>query len=95
MKLLYQYLLTSIVSLSDNLLFSNMKLTASENGRPIDFEDATVIPCSFDGKKSKVCTTAQSDAFIVNTSLTFEDDGFFYADIKLMPKGYTLPQLFL
>ena len=85
---------SSVVSLSDNLLFSNMKITASENGRPIDFEDVTVIPCSFDGKKSKVCTTAQSDAFIVNTSLTFEDDGFFYADIKLMPKGYTVPQLF-
>lgn len=33
MKLLYQYLLTSIVSLSDNLLFSNMKITASENGQ--------------------------------------------------------------
>ena len=47
-----------------------------------------------DNEKAVIYATAQSEAFIVNTCTTLEFDGCATVDIKLMPRGFTVPQLF-
>ena len=47
-----------------------------------------------DNEKAVIYATAQSETFIVNTCTTLEFDGCATVDIKLMPRGFTVPQLF-
>lgn len=87
-------LFSSVVSLGDELLSSPIRLRAGENGSEIEWKDTAVFLSEESSEKAVVYATAQSDAFIVNTSAVIEYDGLATVDIKLMPKGFTVPQLF-
>ena len=87
-------LFSSVNSLNDELLSAPIRVKASENGKEIVWQDIDVFLGETDDEKATVYATAQSDAFIINTSATVEFDGCAIVDIKLMPKGYTVPQLF-
>ena len=87
-------LFSSVTSLGDELLASPIRISASENGKEIIWQDTDVFLSEANDEKAVIYATAQSDAFIVNTATTVEFDGYCTVDVKLMPKGYTVPQLF-
>lgn len=87
-------LFSSVNSLGEELLSSPIRVKASEEGKEIDWQDIDVFLGEANDEKATVYATAQSDAFIINTSATVEFDGCATVDIKLMPRGYTVPQLF-
>ncbi len=87
-------LFSSVTSLGEELLASPIRISASKNGMPIKWQDIDVFLSETTDEKAVIYATAQSDAFIVNTASVIEFDGCATVDIKLMPKGYTVPQLF-
>lgn len=87
-------LFSSVTSLGDELLSSPIRISASENGKKIDWRDVDVFLSETDESRAVIYATAQSDAFIVNTSTTLEFDGCATVDIKIMPRGFIVPQLF-
>ena len=93
-KLENNLLFSSVTSLGDELLSSPIRISASENGKKIEWRDVDVFLSENDESKAVICATAQSDAFIVNTVTTLEFDGFATVDVRLMPRGFTVPQLF-
>ena len=87
-------LFSSVNSLGDELLSSPIRISASENGKEITWQDTNVFISEASDEKAVIYATSQSEAFIVNTSTAIEFDGLATVDIKLMPKGFTVPQLF-
>lgn len=87
-------LFSSVTSLGDELLSSPIRIAASENGKKIDWRDTDAFLSEAYNEKAVIYATAQSEAFIVNTCTTLEFDGCATVDIKLMPRGFTVPQLF-
>ena len=87
-------LFSSITSQGEELLASPIRIKAGENGHDVIWRDIDVIVGETTDQHAYVYTTAQSDAFIVNISTKVEFDGLATLDVKLMPKGYTVPQLF-
>lgn len=87
-------LFSSVTSLDDELLSSPMRISASENGKPIVWGDIDSFLGECTPDKAVVYSTAQSEAFIVNVVTTIEFDGCASVDIRLMPRGFTVPQLF-
>lgn len=87
-------LFSSVTSQGVELLASPIRIVAGENGHPIEWRDIDCFLSECDDKCATIYATAQSDAFIVNTCMKVEFDGLATIDIKLMPKGYTVPQLF-
>ena len=87
-------LFSSITANGRELLAAPIRLLMGENGHPAEWKktDAFLGHCS--EEKAVIYATAESEAFLVNTALTVEFDGYVTADVKLMPKGYTVPQLF-
>lgn len=87
-------LFSAISSQGEELLESPIRIVAGENGHPVVWRDVDCFLSEGDEKCTTIYTTAQSDAFIVNTCIKIEFDGLATVDVKLMPKGYTVPQLF-
>lgn len=87
-------LFSSVTSLGEELLASPIRVKASENGKEIIWQDTDVFLGETEDDKATIYATAQSEAFIINTSTVIEFDGLATVDIKLMPRGYTVPQLF-
>lgn len=87
-------LFSSVESLGDELLSSPIRISASENGKKINWQDIDVFLSEVSDEKAVIYATAQSEAFIVNTSTVIEFDGCATVDVKLMPRGFTVPQLF-
>lgn len=87
-------LFSSISSLGDELLNSPMRISASENGKAISWNDTEVFLAESNDDKAIIYATSQSEVFIVNTATVIEFDGLATVDIKLMPQGFTVPQLF-
>ena len=87
-------LFSSVSSLGDELLNSPMRISASENGKAICWNDTEVFLAESNCDKAIIYATSQSEAFIVNTATVIEFDGLATVDIKLMPRGFTVPQLF-
>ncbi|MBR2043529.1 MAG: hypothetical protein IJ946_04245 [Clostridia bacterium] len=87
-------LFSSVTTQGVELLASPIRINASENGHKIEWRDIDCFLGECDQKQAIIYATAQSDAFIVNTCMKVEFDGCATIDVKLMPKGYTVPQLF-
>ncbi len=87
-------LFSSIVSNGKELLSAPMRLVGSENGQPIVWQDQMQFIFENTDEFATICATAQSDCFIINTSIKIEYDGLATVDLKLMPRGKTVPQLF-
>ena len=87
-------LFSSIVSNGKELLSAPMRLVGSENGKPMVWQDNMQFVFESTDESATVCATAQSECFIINTSVKVEYDGLATVDLKLMPRGKTVPQLF-
>lgn len=87
-------LFSSVVSQGVEMLSSPIRIKAGEDGHPIEWKDIDCFLSECDEKQATIYATAQSEAFIVNTCMKIEFDGCATMDVKLMPKGFTVPQLF-
>ncbi len=87
-------LFTSIVTNGQEILSSPMRLVGSENGQPIVWQDQMQFLLESNDEAATVCATMQSECFVINTCIKTEYDGCSTVDLKLMPRGKTVPQLF-
>lgn len=85
---------SSVLSQGEELLAAPIRIVGKENGQDMKFHDTKVFFCSADGAKMQFITTAESDAFMVNTRVRLEFDGVATVEMSLMPRGFTVPQLF-
>jgi hypothetical protein len=86
---------TKITALGRELLYSPMRLVGEANGIPIEWEsDQSFLMCSDDSEKETAIGCMQSDCIIVNTAFSCESDGGVTWDIKVMPRGLTVPMVF-
>ena len=77
-------LFSSVSSLGDELLNSPMRISASENGKAICWNDTEVFLAESNCDKAIIYATSQSEAFIVNTATVIEFDGFHTANERLL-----------
>lgn len=87
-------LFSSMLSQGKSLLNGGMRLNGAEAGRPMQWQDTKILLLEKEEARVVLCCSAQSDIFIVNTSITIEYDGCAVVDLKIAPRGRTVPQLF-
>lgn len=85
---------SSVKSRGEELLAAPMRLALTANGKSAEFLPATVMPTELTGEGKTVLCSAESELFYVNTSVTVEEDGCAFADVTLMPRGFTVRQVF-
>ncbi|MDW7655882.1 MAG: DUF6067 family protein [Bacillota bacterium] len=84
----------SITSLNTNLLSSPMRLAGRVNGREIKWDEQGCFLLEPTDEQVIINGYAQSDCLVANTTLACEYDGMAKLDIKIMPRGMTVPQCF-
>lgn len=87
-------LFTSVVSRSNEILSAPMRLVGLENGGKIEWTEQNVFIMEETAQKVTLCASQESAAFIVNTSLEIAYDGYCAIDIKIMPRGKTVAEVF-
>jgi hypothetical protein len=85
---------SSIITQGRELLYAPMRLTGAENGVPIVWEDTGCYLIEPKPECAIVNGYAQSGCLIADTSFSCEYDGAARLDIRVMPRGKTVPQLF-
>ncbi len=85
---------TSILSEGEELLSAPLRIVGKEDGNPIEWLQKESFIYSRSEEELVVCGTMQSEQFIINTHLKLEFDGCLSVDLKLMPKGLTVAQVF-
>lgn len=85
---------TSVLSQGKEILSRPMTLSLKSNGQEMNFEPATVLPTDYNSEGCTLVATMQSELFYVNTYLTTEEDGCTFANVTLMPRGFTVRQIF-
>lgn len=93
-------MLTSVKSQGHELLSAPVRVVAIEDGEPAawdnnypDNESESFIQRRSD-EEIVICGAMQSDRFIIDTCYTVEYDGTIDIDLKLMPRGQTVAQVF-
>ena len=87
-------LFTSIVSRGKEILSAPMRLIGLENGEEIKWTEQAPFIFEQDGEQATLCASAESTTFIVNTAMKVEFDGNVDIDIKIMPRGKTVYEVF-
>lgn len=83
----------SIVSQGEELLAAPIRFVGEENGNGFKLKPyKTYVMDNFDGERADICSTAESDRFIINTSLGIEYDGCIDVNISIMPQGLSARQ---
>lgn len=86
---------TSIVTQGQELLYAPVRVTGESCGAPIEWKDEGCY--LIEGEREEPRTVngfAQSACLLLDTSFTVDIDGTATWDIKVMPRGLTVPQLF-
>lgn len=88
-------LFISVTAAGEELLSAPMKLYGREKGAgsASEFTGAEVFVVR-DGEGEAVCAACESGNYIVNTSVRAESDGWTDIEVKLMPRGKTVNQVF-
>lgn len=98
---------TSVYKLQSNLLFSSveiqgkeilaapMRIYCKEKNSPVEeeFEQAEVFMVK-DGPNEVVCAAAEGGNYIINSAIRAESDGWTDIELKLMPRGKNITQVF-
>ncbi len=84
----------SIVADGEELLAGPCRMVGTEDGEPMIWETRDRFIAERSEEKLTVCGTVQSGQFIVNTCFRLEFDGCMTVDVKLMPRGRTVAQVF-
>jgi hypothetical protein len=89
-------LFASVISQDEEILASPIRIVMEENGAPSNWCDTKIIPLDEEDPSSKtLLATTASDAFYINTSTTVEFDGFTKVQLKVMPRGLSVKEIFL
>ncbi len=84
----------SILSAGEELLAAPIRIIGTEDGSPIEWSVKESFIYSRSEETLVVCGAMQSEQFIINTNLQLEFDGCLTMDLKLMPRGMTVAQVF-
>lgn len=85
--------LESIVSQGQELLASPIRLVGLENGKELVWKEfKNFIMNDSDEEKATICSSAESERFLLNTSLGIEYDGCMELNISVMPQGRSARQ---
>ncbi|HHX36926.1 MAG TPA: hypothetical protein GX717_02980 [Clostridiaceae bacterium] len=87
-------LFTSITTQNQQMLSAPIRIVGRENGHPIEWNENETFIMDKSDERVILCATQQSESFIVNTSLSLEYDGCCIIDLKLMPRGRTVQEVF-
>lgn len=87
-------LFTSIVSRGNEILSAPMRIIGIENGEEIKWTEQSPFIMQKSTEKVTVCASQESSTFIVNTFMEIEFDGYCAIDIKIMPRGMTVAEVF-
>ena len=87
-------MLSSILNQGRELLAAPIRLTGEANGEPIVWQDEGCYLLSADDESAIVNGYAQSQCLILNSSMRYEYDGSARWDVRILPRGLTVPQLF-
>ena len=87
-------MLSSILNQGRELLAAPIRLTGEANGEPIVWQDEGCYLLSADDESAVVNGYAQSQCLILNSSMRYEYDGSARWDVRILPRGLTVPQLF-
>ncbi len=85
---------TSIVADGEELLMSPMRIVGTEDGEDMIWSVKDSFIFSRSDEELVLCGSMQSERFIVNTSITLSFDGCMNFDLKFMPRGMTVGQVF-
>lgn len=85
---------TSIQTQNRELLYAPMRLLGEANGEAIQWEDEGCYLLNPTDTSACINGYAQSQCLIVNSCLQLEYDGGARWDIRVMPRGMTVPQVF-
>lgn len=85
---------TSIESRNNNILSRPVCIFGTENGEEIVWHEKEAFVFEASSRQVTVCGSQESDAFIVNTALKTDYDGYCDIDIKIMPRGKTVAEVF-
>lgn len=85
---------SSITTQGQELLFAPIRLTGEANGEPIIWEDEGCYLLNPTEESACINGFAQSQCLIADSSLQIDLDGGARWDVKVMPRGLTVPQVF-
>ncbi len=87
-------LFSSLLTQGHELLASPIRLVGMENGQEFRWEETESFIMSSSPEKVVLCGTQQSNAFVVNTACSTEYDGLASIELKIMPRGKTVGEIF-
>lgn len=87
-------LFTSIKSRGNEILNAPIRIIGIENGEEIKWNEQAPFIMQKNSEKVTVCASQESSTFIVNTSMEIEFDGYCAMDVKIMPRGMTVAEVF-
>lgn len=91
---------TSIVSQGTEILAEPIRLVGLEDNKPIQWDnnypgnESESFIQERNGHAATICGAMLSDMFIVNTVFKVNFDGCIEIDMKVMPRGRTVPEIF-
>ncbi len=84
----------SIVANGEELLASPCRIVGIEDGEEMRWQVCDRFIVERSEEKVVICGAMQSDQFIVDTCFSLEFDGCMAVDLKLMPRGRTVAEVF-
>ena len=85
--------LESILSQNQEILASPIRFVGDENGREFILGDfKNYVMNDSDDEKAIICSSVESESFILNTSLKIEYDGCVDIGLSVMPQGRSVKQ---
>ncbi len=85
---------TSVKALGQEILSAPIRLVLKANNEDEVFEPAEVFSVDYKEDAVTLAATMQSKVLFVNTGINIEEDGCTFVDMSIMPRGFTVPQLF-
>lgn len=86
-------LFNSIKANGEELLASPVRIYGEENGRVLDFGTAECFAVERDNE-TNLCCAAECGNYIIDTSICVENDGCCQIDLKLLPRGKRVTEVF-
>ena len=86
-------LFASISAAGEELLSAPIRICGKDNGKKLSFAAAEVFSVKDDGQDA-LCSAAEGGNYIVNAAIKAEDDGWTDIEIKLMPQGKKVEEVF-
>ncbi len=85
---------TSIISDGEELLAAPVRIIGHEDGEDMVWSTLDRFIFARSEEELTVCGSMQSERFIINTAIKLGFDGCMTIDLKLMPRGMTVAQVF-